>query len=94
MNYDIFINTTNYDNHPVTLLEAMALGLPIVSTNAGGIPSLITHDKTAKLVQKNDVNSMVSCIIEYLSNDSERIEITSNALKLIEKDFNKENKFI
>ena len=33
--YDIFINTTDYDNHPVSVIEAMALGLPIVTTNAG-----------------------------------------------------------
>jgi len=36
--FDIFINTTNIDNMPVSIIEAMALGLPIVSTNAGGLP--------------------------------------------------------
>ena len=70
--YNIFINTTNYDNHPVTLLEAMALGFPIVSTNVGGIPSFLTHDKIAKLVKRDDVNSKASCIIEYLSKDKNR----------------------
>ena len=33
-NYDIFINTTNYDNQPISVIESMALGLPIISTNA------------------------------------------------------------
>ena len=36
--YDVFINTTNVDNMPVSVIEAMALGMPIVSTNVGGIP--------------------------------------------------------
>ena len=39
--YDIFINTTNFDNMPVSVMEAMALGLPVVSTNVGGLPYLI-----------------------------------------------------
>ena len=89
--YNIFINTTIYDNHPVTLLEAMALGLPIVSTNVGGIPSFLTHDKTAKLVKRDDVNSMASCIIEFVSNGKQSEQIILNARNVIENDFNKKN---
>ena len=89
-NYDVFINTTNHDNLPLTLLEAMALGLPIVTTNVGGISDLIHHNTTAKLVNKDDVESMVGCIIEYLVNDKERLRITSNAHELIEKEYQKE----
>ena len=88
--YDIFINTTNYDNHPVTLLESMALGLPIVSTNVGGIPNLLTHDLTAKLVKPNDISGMVSNILHYLSNDEKRINISSNARNMIENNFNRD----
>ena len=40
--HDIFINTTHFDNTPVSVMEAMALGLPVVSTNVGGIPYLLT----------------------------------------------------
>ena len=45
--FDIFINTTNFDNMPVSIIEAMALGLPIVSTNVGGIPYLLENKKNA-----------------------------------------------
>ena len=88
--YDIFINTTNYDNHPITLLESMALGLPIVSTNPGGIPDLLSHNQTAKLVKPNDVSGMASQIIDYLLNDHERIQIAINARKIVEENFSKE----
>jgi len=65
-NYDIFINTTNIDNNPVSLLEAMALGLPIVSTNAGGIPYLIENKITGLLVKPKDVDAMVDSIFNLL----------------------------
>ena len=44
-NYHIFLNTTNVDNLPVSVIEAMALGMIIVSTNAGGVPFLIDDKK-------------------------------------------------
>jgi len=57
--YNIFINTTHYDNTPISVLEAMALGLPVVSTNVGGIPYLLEHERNALLVADNDTNEMV-----------------------------------
>ena len=39
--YDIFVNTTHFDNMPVSVVEAMSLGLAVVSTNVGGIPFLL-----------------------------------------------------
>ena len=88
--FDIFLNTTNLDNQPVSIIEAMALGLPIVSTNVGGIPNMLIHNKTAKLVEINDVNGMVDCIKEYLSDNIGRIEIVKNARELVESEFNQD----
>lgn len=65
--YDIFINTTNADNMPVSLIEGMALGLPIVSTNVGGVPYLVKEEEGI-LVEKNDVQGMVSAIDFLISN--------------------------
>ena len=66
--YDIFINPTNFDNLPVSIVEAMALGLPIVSTNVGGLPYLIEDEIDGLLVDKNDDIGM-SQKIELLLND-------------------------
>ena len=68
--YDVFINTTNIDNTPVSLIEAMALGLPIVSTNVGGIPYLMNNGKNATLVDPNDEKLMANAILELLQNNS------------------------
>ena len=87
MEYDIFINTTNFDNQPVSVIEAMALGLPVVSTNVGGIPDLLINNKTAKLVEKNNVDQMVTAIKEYLLNNTISKIVSANARELVELSF-------
>ncbi|MFT6971317.1 MAG: glycosyltransferase involved in cell wall biosynthesis [Roseivirga sp.] len=61
--YHIFINTTNIDNTPVSVIEAMALGLPIVSTNVGGIPFIINSSENGILVPPNDAELFADAIV-------------------------------
>lgn len=82
--HDIFISTTHFDNTPVSVIEAMALGLPVVSTNVGGIPYLLTDNKNAFLVNDNDVNEMTNVIENVIKNTNKTIEITLEGRKLAE----------
>ena len=75
---DILINTTNIDNTPVSLMEAMALGLPVISTNVGGIPFLIENYVDGILVKKNDPAEMVEKIFELINNKT-GLQISLNA---------------
>ena len=84
-NYDIFINTTNIDNMPVSVLEAMALGLPVVSTNAGGLPYLIENGVDGLLIPVNDENKMAEAIEFLLSNMEKAAEISKNAREKAEQ---------
>ena len=95
--YNIFLNTTNFDNMPVSVIEAMALGFPVVSTNAGGMPYLIINGKDGLLVEINDVDEMANQIIRLIS-DSELVgELSRNARikaeqfdwEVIKKEWNK-----
>ncbi len=52
------LNTSRVDNQPVSLIEAMASGLPIVSTDAGGIPDLVQHGTTALLADVGDSQTL------------------------------------
>ena len=60
--YNLFINTTHFDNTPISVIEAMALGLPVVSTNVGGIPYLLEHNENALLVDDEDIDGMTNQI--------------------------------
>ena len=77
--YDIFINTTHQDNMPVSVIEAMALGLAIVSTNVGGIPFLLENQKTALLVDDNDIYAMTENIKILLRDKQYAQDLTLNA---------------
>lgn len=71
VHYDFFINSTDVDNTPISVIEAMALGLPVVSTNVGGMPFLIDHQKDGYLVAPKDVDAMFAGLEELL-NDQEK----------------------
>ncbi len=63
---DIFLNTTEVDNTPISVMEAMASGLCIVSTNVGGLPYLLEHEQDALLVPPDNPQAMaraVRCIL-------------------------------
>lgn len=82
--HDVFINTTHFDNTPVSVMEAMALGIPVVSTNVGGIPFLIENNKTALLVDDNDITEMVNSIQRLIEDKNLTISLSENGRKLAE----------
>lgn len=82
--YDIFISTTNFDNTPVSVIEAMALGLPVVSTNVGGVPYLIDDGKDGLLCEKGNAEYMAEKIIQIVSSPEKSKDICINARKKVE----------
>ncbi|WP_375239773.1 glycosyltransferase family 4 protein [Aurantibacter sp.] len=79
--YNYFINTTNFDNMPVSVIEAMTLGFPIVSTNVGGLPYLIDQNCNGLLISPNLDNEFALAIIELHNNKSKRDLLIENARK-------------
>ena len=77
--HTIFINTTNFDNMPVSVIEAMALGLPVVSTNVGGMPFLINNDVDGLLTAPNSVDAFVEAIKTIIHKPDKAIEMTHKA---------------
>jgi glycosyltransferase involved in cell wall biosynthesis len=63
---DLWVNASRVDNMPVSMLEAFASGLPVVSTNAGGIPWLVRDGVTGLLVPCGDPAALASAILRVL----------------------------
>ena len=82
---DIFINTTNYDNAPRSLLEAMANGVCVVSTNVGGIPWMITNFQDGLLVPPEDELAIGNAIKTLLNDPEFARRISQNARRTAER---------
>ena len=81
--YNVFINTTHFDNTPISVIEAMALGIPVVSTNVGGIPYLLKHDYNALLVSDNNIEAMTLQINRIFIEPNLANKLTENAKESI-----------
>lgn len=82
---DIMVNGSLVDNMPISILEALACGIPIVTTNVGGIPQLVEHEKTALLVGAKDYVAMADALLTFINEESKRIKIRENGLKSIKQ---------
>jgi glycosyltransferase involved in cell wall biosynthesis len=67
---DIFLNTTNLDNTPVSVIEAMACGLCVVSTSVGGIPYLLEHEVDALLIPPENPDAMSQAVCRILTDSA------------------------
>lgn len=76
---DVFLNTTNVDNSPVSVLEAMACGLCVVSTDAGGLPHLLQTGQNALLVPTNNAEEMARAVRRILLEPELARRISQNA---------------
>jgi glycosyltransferase involved in cell wall biosynthesis len=81
---DIFINTANIDNTPVSVVEAMACGLCVVSTNVGGIPYLLEHEVDALLVPPDDAEAMANAVRRILTEPGLAETLSENARRKAE----------
>jgi len=82
---DIFINTNHVDNMPVAILEAGAMGLPVVSTTVGGITDLLKDGETALLTPDDDVEAMVEAIRRLLRDPDLAGRLSTSGRRLAER---------
>jgi len=82
---DIFLNTTNIDNTPTSVIEALACGLCVVSTNVGGIPYLLDDGVNALLVPPNNSVMMVKSIKRILTEPELFQKLSKNARRDAER---------
>ena len=65
---DLYVLPTRIDNSPNSLCEAMLVGLPVVTTNVGGIPSLVEHQREGLLVPPGDEWALAGSIRQLAQN--------------------------
>jgi glycosyltransferase involved in cell wall biosynthesis len=87
---DIYILPSLSEGLPLGLLEAMASGCPIVASNVGGIPSVVTHEISALLVPPGDPETLTTTIIQLLDNIELQKRLSNVARELFNQHYNAE----
>ena len=76
---DVFLMTSKTEGLGSVLLEAFACGIPVVSTNAGGIPEIVKHNQTGLVAPVGDENALANQVDQLLSNVELRNSLVNNA---------------
>jgi glycosyltransferase involved in cell wall biosynthesis len=76
---DIYIQSPTIDNMPTSILEAFASGLPVVSTDAGGVPAILTHGEHGLLAPPADCETIGHHVVRLLDNPDYARTLARNA---------------
>ncbi len=82
---DIYLNGSQIDNQPLSILEAFAAGLPVVTTDAGGIPDMVEDGATGFVISRDDYQGMAHRALQLLADPELAKEIATSALEQCEK---------
>lgn len=85
--HSITADNGDMEGTPVTILEASAAGLPVISTHHAGIPDVIEHGKTGYLVDEHDVDKMAHYMLHVLENPKLAMVMGQNGAKNISENF-------
>ena len=76
---DIYLNANDIDNTPASILESFASGLPVVTTEAGGIPYILEHERTGLMVKCGDHEALAASAIRLLEDPVLASRLAHNA---------------
>ena len=82
---DIFVLPSYGEGMPMAVLEAMAAGLPVIATNVGGIPELITHGAEGFLISPGNVQDLAERIVRLANNQNLRLQMGQLALNKVQQ---------
>ena len=78
---DAMLNPTTVDNMPNSVLESMACGLPVISTNVGGVPFIVRDGESALLIEPNDPRAMADAVLRLARDLALRAHLRDTGLQ-------------
>ncbi len=82
---DIFVNSSTLDNQPVSILEAFAAGLPVISTGPGDIANMVRDGETGLIVPREDPAAMSKAVVTLLDDPYRALAVARRAKKEVER---------
>lgn len=84
---NIFILASDWEGLPLTILEAMRAGLPVVASNVGGVSEAVINDVTGILIERGDVSGLTMAISRLLASQETRMQMGVKARSKFENEF-------
>ena len=84
---DILVMSSYTESFPNAILEAMAMGVPVIATHVGGIPEIVDEGQTGFLVPPKDPQAISDRILDLCQNSSQRLRMGRAAHKRVEDEF-------
>ena len=84
---DLFVLSSLFEGLPISLLEAMGLGIPVVATRVGGIPEAVTDGVEGFLVEPLNPSQLADKVLELLHSPELLEQFSQNAARRIQEDF-------
>jgi glycosyltransferase involved in cell wall biosynthesis len=82
---DLLLITSDHEGLPTVLLEAMALGIPVVARNVGGISEVICDKVSGRLVNSADAGAIAAAALPLLTTEDSRSRLIGNGLRTVRK---------
>ncbi|MFN8005673.1 MAG: glycosyltransferase [Terriglobia bacterium] len=86
---DLFLLTSIYEGLPLSILEALSVGVPVVATQVSGTPEAVLHEKTGLLIPKADSSAVAAAVIRLLGDVELRVRMSRQSQLLIKHHFNR-----
>jgi len=83
----MFVLPSRWEGFGLAIIEAMALRVPVIASNIGGIPEIITDGKDGILVPVEDIQELSKSMLEIMGNDEKAFKMAENAYKTVVEKF-------
>ena len=88
---DLILFTSDREGMPLTVWESMASGVPLVSTNVGGLKEILEKENCGLIFPRGDIGKGTKCILELLEDENKRIRMGLNGKEAIKNKYNSKN---
>lgn len=87
LGFDIFVLASKFEGLPLTIIEAMFTGLPVIATNVGGVNELVKNNKNGFLIKPNSIKELIQKMIYFIEHSIERKKMGGNGQKIAKENF-------
>ena len=84
---DIICLTSKNEGTPVSLIEAQASGVPVITRDVGGVRDIVLHGETGYVVPRNDLDEFVKCVVDLVEDEKKRQKMSQNGWTFVEHKF-------